>query len=176
MLVNKTYIEEEEHDGKIVEVRKIVPEEIYKELYNHFNNNGKAELSEEAKRLESLVCHEAAKDIVKDYRYTYDKFFIHLPMVINFKAGDSNSLNDMILQYISGQNDMHIIGIDRGERNLIYGSVIDVHGNIVKQKAFNIVGGYDYQEKLKMQEGARQNARKEKNFKRLSNGHYNIRY
>ncbi len=161
MLVNKTYIEEEEHDGKIVEVRKIVPEEIYKELYNHFNNNGKTELSEEAKKLESLVCHEAAKNIVKDYRYTYDKFFIYLPMAINFKASGRNSLNDMMLQYISGQKDMHIIGIDRGERNLIYVSVIDAHGNIVEQKSFNIVAGYDYQEKLKMQEGARQNARKE---------------
>ena len=56
---------------------------------------------------------------------------------------------------------MHIIGIDRGERNLIYVSVIDTHGNIVEQKSFNIVGGYDYQDKLKKQENARQNARKE---------------
>ena len=56
---------------------------------------------------------------------------------------------------------MHVIGIDRGERNLIYVSVIDTCGNIVEQKSFNIVNGYDYQIKLKQQEGARQIARKE---------------
>lgn len=161
ILVNKTYVEEEEHDGKIIKVRKIVPDEIYMELYNHFNNKKSSPLSEEAQRIEKIVCHEATKDIIKDRRYTYDKFFLHLPITINYKASGDNAVNDMMLQYISTQDDMHIIGIDRGERNLIYVSVIDTHGNIVEQKSFNIVGGYDYQDKLKKQENARQNARKE---------------
>ena len=42
-----------------------------------------------------------------------------------------------------------------------YVSVIDTCGNIVEQKSFNIVNGYDYQIKLKQQEWARQIARKE---------------
>ena len=55
---------------------------------------------------------------------------------------------------------MHIIGIDRGERNLIYVSVIDTKGNIVEQRNFNIVNGIDYKEKLKQKELDRDNARK----------------
>ena len=131
------------------------------ELYNHFNNNLGGTLSDEAQRIEKKVCHKATKDIIKDRRYTYDNFFINLPITINFKADESYAINHKMLQYISKQDDMHIIGIDRGERNLIYVSVIDTHGNIVEQKSFNIVGGYDYQDKLKKQENARQNARKE---------------
>lgn len=33
----------------------------------------------------------------------------------------------LALKNIAENNDMHIIGIDRGERNLIYVSVIDLH-------------------------------------------------
>lgn len=105
--------------------------------------------------------HEAATNIVKDYRYTYDKYFLHMPITINFKANKTSFINDRILQYIAKEKDLHVIGIDRGERNLIYVSVIDTCGNIVEQKSFNIVNGYDYQIKLKQQEGARQIARKE---------------
>ena len=55
---------------------------------------------------------------------------------------------------------MHIIGIDRGERNLVYVSVIDLKGRIVEQKSYNIVNNYDYQKKLVEQENIRDKARK----------------
>lgn len=84
-----------------------------------------------------------------------------MPITINFKANKTSFINDRILQYIATEKELHVIGIDRGERNLIYVSVIDTCGNIVEQKSFNIVNGYDYQIKLKQQEGARQTARKE---------------
>lgn len=83
-----------------------------------------------------------------------------MPITINFKANKTSFINDRILQYIATEKELHVIGIDRGERNLIYVSVIDTCGSIVEQKSFNIVNGYDYQIKLKQQEGARQTARK----------------
>ncbi len=64
------------------------------------------------------------------------------------------------MAYIAKKEDIHIIGIDRGERNLLYISVIDVHGNIREQRSFNIVNGYDYQQKLKDREKSRDAARK----------------
>ena len=97
---------------------------------------------------------------VKDYRYSVDKFFIHLPMTINFKAAGFSPINNIALKNIALKDDMHIIGIDRGERNLIYVSVIDTKGNIVEQRNFNIVNGIDYKEKLKQKELDRDNARK----------------
>ena len=38
--------------------------------------------------------------------------------------------------------------------------VVDVHGNIREQRSFNIVNGYDYQQKLKDREKSRDAARK----------------
>ena len=163
ILVNRTYeAEEKDQFGNIQIVRKTIPENIYQELYKYFNDKSDKELSDEAAKLKNVVGHhEAATNIVKDYRYTYDKYFLHMPITINFKANKTSFINDRILQYIAKENDLHVIGIDRGERNLIYVSVIDTCGNIVEQKSFNIVNGYDYQIKLKQQEGARQIARKE---------------
>lgn len=163
ILVNRTYeAEEKDQFGNIQIVRKTIPENIYQELYKYFNDKSDKELSDEAAKLKNVVGHhEAATNIVKDYRYTYDKYFLHMPITINFKANKTSFINDRILQYIAKEKDLHVIGIDRGERNLIYVSVIDTCGNIVEQKSFNIVNGYDYQIKLKQQEGARQTARKE---------------
>ena len=163
ILVNRTYeAEEKDQFGNIRIVRKNIPENIYQELYKYYNDKSDKELSDEAAKLKDIVGHhEATKDIVKDYRYTYDKYFLHMPITINFKANKTSFINDRILQYIATEKDLHVIGIDRGERNLIYVSVIDTCGNIVEQKSFNIVNGYDYQIKLKQQEGARQTARKE---------------
>lgn len=146
MLVNRTYMEEVNGNS----VRRNIPEKEYQEIYNYKNHRLKGELSTEAKKyLEKAVCHETKKDIVKDYRYSVDKFFIHLPITINYRASGKEMLNSVAQRYIAHQNDMHVIGIDRGERNLIYVSVINMQGEIKEQKSFNVVNKYDYKEKLK---------------------------
>lgn len=155
VLVNKTYNENGE--------RKSIPEEQYTEIYKYLNSIGTNELSEKSKKLMEegkVEYYKANYDIVKDYRYSVDKFFIHLPMTINFKAAGFSPINNIALKNIALKDDMHIIGIDRGERNLIYVSVIDTKGNIVEQRNFNIVNGIDYKEKLKQKELDRDNARK----------------
>mgnify|MGYP004539292871 CR=1 FL=1 len=157
MLVNRTYMEEVHGES----VKKNIPEKVYQEIYNYKNHRLKGKLSSEAKKyLEKAVCHEAEKDIVKDYRYSVDKFFIHLPITINYKASGKKSLNTVAQRYIAHQNDMNVIGIDRGERNLIYVSVINMQGEIIEQKSFNVVNKYDYKEKLKEREQSRDEARK----------------
>lgn len=169
VLVNRTY--ETMVDGK--RLIQSIPEKEYMELYEYYKNGERGNLSQEAsKYLSKVQCNKAKKDIVKDYRYTVDKFFIHMPIKINFRAdvkADSNRVNEIAQRYIVGQNDLHIIGIDRGERNLIYVSVIDMHGNIKVQKSFNIVEQklvagtqryYDYKVKLENREKERDEARK----------------
>lgn len=88
-------------------------------------------------------------DIIKDKRFTVDKFQFHVPITLNFKAIDRKSdLNLRMRQDIKASKNMHIIGIDRGERHLLYISVIDLEGNIVKQESLNIIkneyGGKTY--------------------------------
>ena len=107
-------------------------------------------------------------DIVKDRRYTVDKFQFHVPITLNFKAKGVNNINPMVNQMISDGKIDHIIGIDRGERHLLYLSMIDLHGNIVKQMTLNeIINEYkgvtyrtDYHNLLSSKEEERTDARK----------------
>ncbi len=159
VLVNKTY--KTVIDGK--EVRVPIPDKEYQELYNYYNKDETTKLSDSAKSfLDKVEKRTATKNIIKDRRYTQDKYFLHTSVIINYKVPKKKEepLNNKVLDYISTQKDLHIIGIDRGERNLIYVSVIDMNGRIVKQKSYNIVGSYNYQRKLVEREKIRDEARK----------------
>jgi CRISPR-associated protein Cpf1 len=76
-------------------------------------------------------------DIIKDRRYTVDKFLFHVPVVANFKAPKINNINNEVNTFIKNSDDLHIIGIDRGERNLLYLTLIDLKGNIKQQFSLN---------------------------------------
>ncbi len=99
-------------------------------------------------------------DLIKDKRYTMDKFQFHVPITINFKNKGLNYINEKANQYIKTSKDLHIIGIDRGERHLLYLSVIDMQGNIKEQKSLNIINNYNYKEKLTEKEELRDKERK----------------
>ncbi len=73
-------------------------------------------------------------DLIKDRRYTVDKFMLHVPITMNFKASGGVKLNEIVCDYIRNNPDVHIIGIDRGERNLLYISVIDRNGNVIQDE------------------------------------------
>ncbi|HOT13997.1 MAG TPA: type V CRISPR-associated protein Cas12a/Cpf1 [Bacteroidales bacterium] len=83
-------------------------------------------------------------DIVKDKRYTIDKFQFHVPITMNFKGIGLNNINARVNQFIKdNSDDIHIIGIDRGERHLLYLTLINPKGEIVKQFSLNeIVNEY----------------------------------
>lgn len=88
-------------------------------------------------------------DLTKDYRYTVDKVLFHVPITLNFKCtGHNGSLNQQVWSYLQTAEDTHIIGIDRGERHLLYLVVIDSHGHIKEQCSLNEIvnesGGNHY--------------------------------
>lgn len=107
-------------------------------------------------------------DIIKDKRYTVDKFQFHVPITINFKATGQTNINPIVQDVIKQGGFSHIIGIDRGERHLLYLSLIDLKGNIVKQMTLNdIVNEYkgqayktNYHDLLAKREGDRTDARR----------------
>jgi CRISPR-associated protein Cpf1 len=107
-------------------------------------------------------------DIIKDRRYTVDKFQFHVPITINFKAAGQTNINPIVQDAIRRGGFKHIIGIDRGERHLLYLSLIDLKGNIVKQMTLNdIVNEYkgityrtNYHDLLAKREGDRTEARR----------------
>ena len=154
VLVNKTYINE-------AGVRVSLTDEDYIKVYNYYNNDYVIDVEKDKKLVEILerIGHRKNPiDIIKDKRYT-DKYFLHFPITINYGVDDEN-INAKMIEYIAKHNNMNVIGIDRGERNLIYISVINNKGNIIEQKSFNLVNNYDYKNKLKNMEKTRDNARK----------------
>lgn len=119
-------------------------------------------------------------DIVKDKRFTKRQFSLHVPITINFKAHGQEFLNYDVRKAVKYKDDNYVIGIDRGERNLIYISVIDSNGKIVEQMSLNEIisdNGHrvDYQKLLDTKEKERDKARKNwtsvENIKELKEGY-----
>lgn len=176
ILVNKTT-----SDGKSI------PEDIYNEIYK-LKNGMITSISAVAKKwLESgkVVCKKASHTIIKDKHFTKDTYLFHCPITMNFKAGDitGNKFNEKVLDYLREIPDVKIIGLDRGERHLIYLSLINQKGEIELQKTLNLVDHVrsdktvfvNYQEKLVQKEGDRDKARKNwqtiGNIKELKEGY-----
>ena len=158
--------------NKLTKDGKSIPENIYEEIYK--NANGKLDKlskdAEEYKRTHDVVIKVAKHDIIKDKHYTESKFLFHVPITINFKAsGNSYSLNENVRKFLKNNPDVNIIGLDRGERHLIYLSLINQKGEILEQFSFNTVEQsrndanprkIDYHEKLNQREKERDEARK----------------
>lgn len=122
-------------------------------------------------------------DLVKDRRYTVDKFLFHVPITMNFKSVGAENINQQVREYLQQADDTHIIGIDRGERHLLYLVVIDMQGNIKEQFTLNeIVNEYNgntyrtnYHDLLDAREEERLKARQSwqtiENIKELKEGY-----
>ncbi|MGN0740408.1 MAG: type V CRISPR-associated protein Cas12a/Cpf1, partial [Treponema sp.] len=176
VLVNKTTV-----DGKSI------PEEIYQEIYK-FKNNINSPLSDEAQKWldgGTVVYKEARFELVKDKHFTQDTYLFHCPITMNFKAPEitGRKFNEKVLNYLRENPDVKIIGLDRGERHLIYLSLINQRGEIELQKTLNLVEqvrndkivSVNYHEKLVQKEGDRDKARKNwqtiGNIKELKEGY-----
>lgn len=180
----------------------------WKELFDEDNLkdvvyklNGKAEIFYRKKSIEYKITHPKNQtiknknelnhkkeslfqyDLIKDKRFTMDKFLFHVPITLNFKNQRLEDINELINSEIQRKNDINIIGVDRGERNLIYITVIDSNGKLLEQLSLNeIINEYknetyktDYHSLLDKKEKERNEARKSwgtiKNIKELKEGY-----
>lgn len=164
--------------------------------------NGGAELFYRKKSIEDITIHKANEpiknknpnnpkkesvfeyDIIKDRRYTVDKFQFHVPITLNFKATEAGYINNTVLRFLKDNPDVNIIGIDRGERHLLYLTLIDQKSNILEQRPldtiinnrFNIKT--DYHKLLDNREKERDKARKDwgtiETIKELKEGYISI--
>lgn len=105
-------------------------------------------------------------------RFTRPKLFFHCPITINFARSDWK-INDHVKTLITEHEDIKVIGIDRGEKHLLYFSLVDKDGQIVDDEIASLNtltsilpdGGthtVDYQEKLTKMWDDRDRARKER--------------
>lgn len=129
-------------------------------------------------------------DLAKDRRFTERKLFFHCPLTINFRASaeGARSFNERVNRFVENNPDIRIIGIDRGERHLLYYTVINQSGKILEQGSLNkISNSYrtpegaevekvtDYHELLDRKEGNRRMAQQTwdtiENIKELKEGY-----
>lgn len=139
-----------------------IPESIYRSLYQFYNGKKKeSELTAVEKQyMDQVIVKDVTHEIIKDRRYTKQEYFFHVPITFNANAEGNEYINENVLSYLKDNPDVNIIGIDRGERHLIYLTLINQRGEILKQKTFNVVNSYNYQAKLEQREKERDEARK----------------
>jgi len=92
--------------------------------------------------------------IIKDKRYGQDKYLLHLSISCNYQEPEKpnekvlDALNINTIEFLKQNPDFKIIGIDRGERHLLYVSVIDCNGKIEFQKSLNILENKNFDKKI----------------------------
>ena len=100
-----------------------------------------------------LLKREDGSQEYEHHRYSETKFIFHIPVFLNQCTTGSNNkteFNREISKVISSADNLHIIGVDRGEKHLLYKSVIDKEGNIVLEPhSLNEIDGVDYKKILK---------------------------
>jgi hypothetical protein len=108
---------------------------------------------------------KASQVVIKNNRYTEDKIFLHFPIQINYTKS-KKQINLAVNKALASQQKQRIIGIDRGEKHLLYISAIDENGNIIKTKSLNQIEvpnkkkPDDYHKLLDEREKSRDEARK----------------
>ena len=146
-----------------------IPDSIYCKLFNYVNGKNIELTVDDKYYIENnlLITKIAQYDIVKDRRYIMPKYEIHLPFTLNASADESSNsiLNNKIDEYVKA-NQCNIIGIDRGERNLLCVTVIDHNGKVLERCCLDKINNVNYNELMTVIEKDRQNQRK--NWKEVS--------
>lgn len=126
-------------------------------------------------KTESIFSHP----IIKDKRFTTEKYFFHIPIKINYQAPEQNfingkvnlklhtEVNGKVNEHFTQAEDIQFLGIDRGEKHLIYYSLVDAKGNIIEQDHFDVINKKDYLQEIN--EAARRRREKQENWHQKGN-------
>ena len=78
-------------------------------------------------------------EIVKDRRFLTPQYELHIATTLNYSYEGSERINLKVRQEIRKEEETYVVGIDRGERNLLYVCVVDGKGKIVEQKSLDCI-------------------------------------
>lgn len=149
MLVNKQLV-----NGKTL------PDDVYREIYRYLNKKTEniSPLARQLLEKELVKYRVAPVDIIKNKRYTEDRYSFNLPVTINYKVKERRYLNDEVMNLLRARKEINILGINRGTRNLLYVTVINRQGEILYSRSLNEFDGVDYRDKLLVRERAMKDA------------------
>ncbi len=135
---------QDSNDGKKEGHRNNLHTLYWKALFEAIENrpklNGEAEIFYR-KALpvdkQERVKDKSGKEIIKNYRFSKEKFLFHVPITLNFCLKETK-INDLVNEKFTKNDDIYFLGIDRGEKHLAYYSFIDQNGKIVDQGTLNL--------------------------------------
>jgi len=116
-----------------------------------------------------VLTNKHGEKVIKNYRYSKDKIFFHCPITLNRVSENStkSEIDAQMRETLAEQPEMNIIGMDRGEKNLVYYSVIDQKGDIKETNTLNAIGkdgngnAVQYAEKLEKRAQEREASRRD---------------
>ena len=161
---------------------KTIPEQIYRELYLSANGKMK-EISAEAQKYideQKVVIKDVKHEIIKDKRfYGETKYMFHCPIKFQFEAKDPkyafSPVNLKIMDFLHQSDNLQFIGIDRGEKHLVYSCTIDKDCKIINCHHHDNINGTDYVQKLEDVADeriiAKKNWQEQNKIKDLKNGY-----
>ena len=169
-----------------------IPYEVHNELYLLANEKKTIEeLSAEAKPYldennnidESKVTVKDVKhNITKDRRFTEVKYQLHLSIILNFNAQKGKMVRDLVNTNVNTNftktDDIQFLGIDRGEKHLVYYSLINKDGKILEQNHFDVINNKDYlkeiNEAAKRRREQQQNWQQKEKISNLKDGYISL--
>ena len=119
------------------------------------------------------------KIVTDKKRFSKNTILFHVPIQINYGKGDSKNLNKEINNYISKSlkdknlENIKILGIDRGEKHLLYYSLINDKGEIEDSGSLNTVdenGNWIDPDKLEKYDIENSKGEKESRWRYIKNG------
>ncbi len=185
-------------DGKIKTGTKNIHTLYFESLFSEeniennflFKLNGNAELFFRPKTEEEKLGYKEDKNknkVINHKRYFNDKIFFHTSICLNRVSENLSGRNfkSQINNFLCNNKDINIIGIDRGEKNLIYYAGIDQSGNILKGEdgkevlgSLNEINNKNYykllEERSKKREKEKQDWQEIENIKDLKMGYISL--
>lgn len=160
-----------------------IPSDVYLDLCHYYN--GREEKMKKSKEeisefINDVYTSTRSYDLIKDRRFLEDKYEFHVPITLNYQEVNIKKIklhyfNAKVIQTLQQYPDVNILGLDRGERNLISYTLINQEGKILKQGSFNEINKMNYQEKLALREKERTSERRSwkhiENIKELKEGY-----
>lgn len=134
-----------------------IPEQIYREIYSYANGKTNKISAESRKYIDEqrVTIKDVKHVIIKDNRfYGETKYMFHCPIKLQFEAKAPkyaySEVNTTITNALQQSDNLQFIGIDRGEKHLVYSCTIDQNGKIIKNMCHHHdnINGTDYVQKL----------------------------
>lgn len=158
--VNKKVIDEYVKDGKIYlfeiknqdsnngksndhqnNLHTIYWDSVFKQLKNRPKLSGGAEIFYRRGLMDDEIVKKKdskGKEVIENYRFSKEKFIFHVPVVLNFCLNNQNINSFVNNNVFVANNDLRFLGLDRGEKHLVYYALVDCNGNMIDQGSLNI--------------------------------------